>query len=612
MLSNKNSNNSTNIKCINFVGNTCLDWLLFRKEWLLYAQNLGVEEIITKGTYGGVNFKELRNPFSSKTELLSQFINKQIMLRKPELIQVFTTLVTVDYPWLPYALGRFLIPVGQSISRGSEILHYLPAEEETAPAARELPFTCYFYRTAPIQLATADQTQYPVLGGGSSTITMNSAQINQVVTLLTNLKLQSLCRSKDQLNAQMAGDPLIPDSSMTFEQCMVRNLDNDCQIQAFLENLKNEKVANMSAASSYGDKVKACGVHFSKLPQHRRDEVSELLAVDDYHGAYQRLNIHFLQLGAGNITPFEEECKRYRLQPGQGVREHLDLQVQAFKRLAQTLYLEQRQAESVVPLTEVEIPDRIAIQNSGDLTDAQILAAGGSVLIPALRRFNWILESIAHSPRFKSVADHFKSADLTNKTLKNLIGMINNSDLSTTGQAELRSEWVTNPNYKAEIAAYIIQVKKDSGFIVADPTTQINSAKSGKKREREEATSSATSSTDPVIKKCSNHPLSKTHWTSECRSNPTNKSNDSNKKTGSYGQKSGCTYCAKNEKLRKNASNHSTSKCKLNPANKSNAEANFAEGEEGEISDHQHTSKKAKCEAFDKFTAEFPDWKPNS
>ena len=77
MLSNKNSNNSTNIKCINFVGNTCLDWLLFRKEWLLYAQNLGVEEIITKGTYGGVDFKELRNPFSSKSELLSQFINKQ-------------------------------------------------------------------------------------------------------------------------------------------------------------------------------------------------------------------------------------------------------------------------------------------------------------------------------------------------------------------------------------------------------------------------------------------------------------------------------------------------------------------------------------------------------
>jgi hypothetical protein len=59
MSSNKNSNNSTNIKCTNFIGNTCLDWLLFKKEWLLYAQNLGVEEIITRGTYGGVDFKEL-------------------------------------------------------------------------------------------------------------------------------------------------------------------------------------------------------------------------------------------------------------------------------------------------------------------------------------------------------------------------------------------------------------------------------------------------------------------------------------------------------------------------------------------------------------------------
>jgi hypothetical protein len=112
---------------------------------------------------------------------------------------------------------------------------------------------------------------------------------------------------------------------------LTENLDTDGQIQAFLENLKVEKVANMTAASSYGDKVKACGVHFSKLPQHRRDEVSEFISVDDYHGAYQHLNLHFLQLGAGNISPFEEECKRYRLQIGQGVREHLDLQVQAFK-----------------------------------------------------------------------------------------------------------------------------------------------------------------------------------------------------------------------------------------------------------------------------------------
>jgi hypothetical protein len=94
-------------------------------------------------------------------------------------------------------------------------------------------------------------------------------------------------------------------------------------------------------------------------------------------------------------------------------------------------------------LVEVEIPDRIAIQNSGDLTNAQTIATGGSFLIPELRRFNWILvECIAHSPRFKSIADNFKSADLTDKRLRDIIRMINNSD--------------------------IVQVKKDSGFPVAD------------------------------------------------------------------------------------------------------------------------------------------------
>ena len=106
--------------------------------------------------------------------------------------------------------------------------------------------------------------------------------------------------------------------------------------------------------------MKACGVHFSKLPQHRHDEVSEeFIAVDDYHGTYQHSNLHFLQLGAGNICPLEEVCKRNRLQIGQGVRERVDLQLQAFKRLAQTLYLEQKLAESIVPLSEVRSRSQI-------------------------------------------------------------------------------------------------------------------------------------------------------------------------------------------------------------------------------------------------------------
>jgi hypothetical protein len=64
------------------------DWLLFKK---LYAR---VEEIITRGPYGGVDFKELRSPFTTITELLSLFINKQVMLRRPEFLTNYTKLLT--------------------------------------------------------------------------------------------------------------------------------------------------------------------------------------------------------------------------------------------------------------------------------------------------------------------------------------------------------------------------------------------------------------------------------------------------------------------------------------------------------------------------------------
>ena len=44
---------------------------------------------MARGTYGGVDFKDLRSLFTTKTELLSQFINKQVMLRRPEFCYQF-------------------------------------------------------------------------------------------------------------------------------------------------------------------------------------------------------------------------------------------------------------------------------------------------------------------------------------------------------------------------------------------------------------------------------------------------------------------------------------------------------------------------------------------
>jgi hypothetical protein len=615
-MSNKNNNNTTNLKCTNFVGNTCLDWLLYKKEWLQYAQNLGVEEIITKGTYGGVDFKSLRSPFKSETTVLSIWINKQVLLKRPAILEGYTKALIEDYPWLPYTLNRMVIPVGQTVTRQSTMVHYLPGLIETSQAAQQLPFPCIFYRSGPID--PENTTNYPVLSGANDAPRMSNLQISEIAQNITDVKINVLSKTTMQLDLQMAGDPTVPNSTITFDQLLHLYLPTIGLKQAFLESRDSTNVSNMAAASTYGDRVKACGVHFSKLPQNRRDEVSEFIAVDDYHGAYQHLNIHFLQLGAGNIAPFEEECKRYRLQPGQMVREHLDLQVQAFKRLAQTLYLEQRLAENNLPLTEIEIPDRISIHNSGELTDAQIIAAGGSVLIPEARRFNWILESIAHSPRFKSIADHFASADLNSKRINDLIRMINNKDLSNTGQAELREEWVTNPNYAKEIANYIITVKKDSGFAAVETQANASHTKS-KKRDRDTTTSnSTTSATTSSNSKptCDYHPNVHSHWTRDCRLNPNPQpkspppKNDRSAKK-SYYKGEPCQWCKNIERLKMNAPNHSTRRCKINPANKSNAEANMADLDD-DAPDKAPKSKKGKYVHFDKFLEQYPDWTPDT
>ena len=530
--SNKNSNNTTNIKCTNFLGNTCLEWLLWKKEWLLYGQNLGVEEIVTKGTYGGVQFSELKTSFKEPTEILSLWLNKNVMLLRKETNSNFFKFLTEDCPWFVYTMYRKPIPIGQTVSKSSKLIHYEPSVAEVNETSELITTFCSNYLDLDMS-GQAGTVTHDVITGDINSPVLNNMHIAALAHKLTTIKLQSLNKSKQQLDALIAGDILIPNSSKTFQEVLEELVPITGDQQAFGENLQASKTASMAAASSYGEKIKSCGVHFSKLPQNRRDEISGFIVNDDYHGAYQYLNAHFLQLGAGNIEPFEEECKRYRLQPGQQVREHLDLQKQAFKRLAQTLYLEQKLTSTAgVSLTDIEIPESVIIHNSGEMTDTQILAAKGIVLIPELRRFKWIIDSIASSPRFKSVSDYFASADLNSQKLMTLLRMINNKDISSTGQTELREEQAANPNYAKDITSYISNVKRESGFIVPDTVTNHTNSTNNKKRanDNQSSSSSSTSST----KQCDFHPNSTTHWTSECSKNPKKKSTNPSAKTGDY------------------------------------------------------------------------------
>ena len=156
-----------------------------------------------------------------------------------------------------------VIPVGQTVTRQGTLVHYLPGILETSLAAQQLPFPCVFYRAGPI-----DQTitsNFPALTGDNDAPRLSNMQINELAHQITDVKLDQLCKTREQLDLQMAGDPTVPTPPITFEQLLDFHLPTMASKQAFLKSHEATKVSNMSAASFYGGKVKTCGVHFSKL-----------------------------------------------------------------------------------------------------------------------------------------------------------------------------------------------------------------------------------------------------------------------------------------------------------------------------------------------------------
>ena len=70
------------------------------------------------------------------------------------------------------------------------------------------------------------------------------------------------------------------------------------------------------------------------------------------------------------------------------------------------------------------------------------------------------------------------------------------------------------------------------------------------------------------IPKCTNHPSSKTHWTWECKGGKT-PGNAPKTKAKSETTSTGCIYCLRNPRLRKNSLNHNSTDCRSNPDNRS-------------------------------------------
>jgi hypothetical protein len=314
-------------------------------------------------------------------------------------------------------------------------------------------------------------------------------------------------------------------------------------------------------------------------------------------------------LGGQDTALFRNEVESYFIQPGQDLNSHLDLLQRAIERwlnieLMESKLLEIGSATKMSASKFVLDHPEVAYNNSYDMTDAEILAQGkpSVLLLSEAKRFTIYSNSVKSSPRFRRIVEGFHSQDESKRTVRSLLAAIRNFEISNSGRDQITEERRQNVDWRKDLQSYLAIVqKRDLGPSIAKPPAQEKSAsftstdKAATARSRGESEKSdisgshqSRSQTDPErsssgesfqprnasevrdgdIPKCSNHPSSKTHWTWECKGGKA-QGNTPKNKARSETTSTGCIFCFKNPRLRKNSLNHNSSDCRSNPDNRS-------------------------------------------
>ena len=238
------------------------------------------------------------------------------------------------------------------------------------------------------------------------------------------------------------------------------------------------------------------------------------------------------------------------------------------------------------------------------MTDVDILAQKQPtvILLSEAKRFTIYSNSVKSSPRFKRIVEEFHSRDESLRTVRSLLAAIRNFEISNSGRDQITEERRQNSDWRKDLQSYltIVQKRDLDPSIIKSPTQEKSASftstdRAATTRSRGDTEKSDTGSsrpsrsqTDPDrsssgesyqprnasevrdgdIPKCSNHPSSKTHWTWECKGGKA-QGNTPKNKARSETTSTGCIFCFKNPRLRKNSLNHNSSECRSNPDNRS-------------------------------------------
>ena len=512
--SNKRTNND-HLKsakhCPIFDGTSSFDWLMYLSEsWRPYLQFLDIEEEVVHGTIHGRNPSEFTIDPPSLLQKGVTIWNNGIIDKKEGQTLIFKQILS-SFSWAPYYLNNppMKVPIGRAGPNNLAI---------TAPNKDDIKL---FHDNIPFgKTAKLFKSYYPwvkqkgnVLLGDQNDRTIWPFQITKLIDLLADHYVLEACISSESEKARTTvyeenpDDPNAPKIKIEkTEREIVQERLSLAQLAKLDELMDSANAAWRKDTALQAEKRKNMLNAFGKLGQRAHSLVHSNLEKNEYHEAYKKINAHYLSKGISDVSSFESQAKSIKIQLGQELSELLNLLQNAFQRWASVEHLHQQSIQNNKDLSSFQVDVKMAIANSYDKTDAEIIAQGYPVLIPEAKRLDILCDSVSDCDRFKPIIDRFAATSATEKSVSSLVSQLENLEKSKQGQRSLAKEREhsrgssKSSNAALTASANVASTPAYSGSSVPAAGTQQRTAKL-------------------VFPKgsCIHHPDSTTHTTAKCK-----------------------------------------------------------------------------------------------
>jgi hypothetical protein len=583
-MSNENKQNKgleNPNQCQVFAGSSAGEYLVFAETWKANMRFQNVQDIILKGTHQGVKLREgCRMPIPDRFKTICLVHNQQIADEAKDKAPIFTMLIQ-EHPWLIYWWKTVPIPVGKPSSRDpitGLIRNFEEVSRETLfNILDHLPLGCDTILSknhgvpegtvAPVDYIPIrhplSEKYFPGVHPGFEegvyfTVDEHPMILSQHFAGEFVLAMRK-CYAESKLLDYHTLKHLVGEGPPPMRTCEDYEDALEANTQVIVEKtyqgiLTSYKALDVELNQLYTKST----VVFSKIGNSALQLVTEELKVGDFHAAYRIIEEHYINKGVSNIESFESDLKLVILEPGRDFTPHWVALQNSLKRLAMVsgimrdaLHHQNKVDGIYIPFVPI-INTLEAIANSGVLSDREIEAIHGRVLIPETKRVQILEDSIsAKTSRFAKQKESMYEMQVDERTIRTFLAKIILREESKPGQDHKLSE------------------TRGSNKLNKDESSNSKSAMISSNEN------SKTLSGKYPAGSCPNHPKSTTHTLAECNfkgdgkktidnSNKTSTDSKNDKSSKTKWVEKYCKHCAANKNLWKNRKTHTTEECSKN------------------------------------------------